>query len=126
MSSPLRLFFRFILNIVLIWFLATYLDEYLAVSGGITAFIVIGALITLMNLIVRPILGLLTFPLKLFATILAIIIVNGGFLWITYQIVKLMEPQIGMQILGGIGGWIVLSLVLGVANWVMKEILHKR
>ena len=97
---------------------------YFFLSGGLPAYVVVGALLTLMNVIVRPLLNLVTFPLKLLATILAIILVNGIFIWLTYQIVLLMDPNlVTLEIIGGLGGWIVVTLVIGIANWVMKFIL---
>lgn len=126
-SLALRLTIKFLLNIGIVWVLATYLDQYFAVDGGFPAYIIIGALITLMNIFVRPVLALLTLPLKLLATILAIIIVNGGFLYLTIKITDLMDPTIvQMEILGGIGGWIVVAIVFGFLNWLEKELFKKQ
>jgi putative membrane protein len=121
MSLPLRLLLRFAGNAALVWAMATYLDQYLFVTGGIGAYVIIGALLTLLNALVRPILSLITLPLRLLATLLAIILVNGVFLWITDYIVLLMDPNlVTMEILGGIGGWIVVSSALGIGNYLMK------
>ncbi|MBI1812305.1 phage holin family protein [Candidatus Peregrinibacteria bacterium] len=125
MSAPARIIVRFVLNVLLVWGLATYLSDYVSVEGGWTAFVVIGALLTLMNAIVRPLLTLITLPLRLLATILTVVIVNGIFLWLTILIVGAMDPTVvSLQINGGIAGWIFLSLLVGLANWVMKEVLH--
>ena len=124
LSVPVQILLRFLLTVALVWALSEYLSEYVFISGGFVAYITIGALLTLMNLLVRPLLKLITLPLRLVATILAIILVNGIFLWITYHIVLLMDPNIAMfEILGGIGGWIVVALILGIANWLMKLVL---
>ena len=124
MSLPIRILIRFIFNILLVWAMAMYLDDYFFLSGGLPAYVVVGALLTLMNVIVRPLLNLVTFPLKLLATILAIILVNGIFIWLTYQIVLLMDPNlVTLEIIGGLGGWIVVTLVIGIANWGVKFIL---
>jgi uncharacterized membrane protein YvlD (DUF360 family) len=78
-------------------------------------------LITLMNMIVRPILQLLTMPLKLLANILALIIVNFVFLWLTVWIVGAMSPElVTLDIQGGIAGWILVALILGLAKSLMK------
>ena len=121
-SLPLKLALKFVLNIVIVWALSAYLDQYFYVSGGIPAYIIIGALITLMNIFVRPILVLITSPLRLLATIIAIILVNGGFLYITELVVARMDPNLAQfEVLGGIGGWIVVSIVFGFVNWIIKE-----
>lgn len=122
---PIKILVRALLNIALVWYLATVLDQYLQLTGGFFAILAIGALLTLLNLFIRPILNLLSIPVRLLATLVAIIIVNGIFLWILYAIAQMMDPSlITLEIEGGIGGWLVLSLMLGVWNWVQKLMLR--
>ena len=124
--NPTRLALRALLTMALVWVMAKYLPQYLGITGGIAAIIVIGALLTLLNLFVRPLLNVITFPLKLFATILAIVLANAVFLWLVMQVIARMDPTlIQFEVRGGIVGWIVVSLLLGIMNWVLKEILHK-
>ncbi len=125
MKVLLRILLRFLLSIALVWALATYLDAYFFVTGGWKAFVIIAALLTLMNLLVRPILDLIVAPLRLLANLLAMILVNGIFLWLIVWIVDQMNPAlVTLDIQGGIGGWIVVMLALGVAKWVMKLLIR--
>jgi putative membrane protein len=125
MSAPLRLLVRFGLTILVLWLLALY-TPYLAIGGGWTGFIIIAALVTLLNLIVRPLLQIVTLPLKFFATLLAFIIVNGLVVWLLYAVSQRMDSSlVTFSIEGGILGWAVVALVLGFGNWAMKEMLHK-
>lgn len=124
-SLPLKITIKAILNVALVWVMATYLAQYFALTGGWRAIVIVGALLTLLNLLVRPILAILTMPLKLFATILAVIVVNGIFVWLVHLLVLKMDPTIvGLEIFGGIWGWIVVASAIGFANWVMKEIIR--
>lgn len=124
-SLPLKITIKAILNVALVWVMATYLDQYFALTGGWRAIVIVGALLTLLNLLVRPILAILTMPLKLFATILAVIVVNGAFVWLVHLLVLKMDPAIvGLEIFGGVWGWIVVASAIGFANWVMKEIIR--
>ncbi|ALM09533.1 MAG TPA: hypothetical protein DEB30_05285 [Candidatus Peribacter riflensis] len=123
-SLPLKITMKAILNIALVWGMATYLSQYFELTGGWRAIIIVGALLTLLNILVRPILAIITMPLRLFATILAVIISNGVFVWLVHLLVLRMDPAIvGLEIFGGVWGWIVVAAVIGFANWVMKEIL---
>ena len=123
-SLPLKITIRAALTISLVWAMATYLDQYFALTGGWRAIIIVGALLTLLNLLVRPLLALVTLPLRLFATILAVIAVNGLFVWLVQFIVEKMDPsKVRLEIFGGVWGWIVVAAVIGFANWVMKEML---
>ena len=124
MSLPLRISLRAVFNVLLVWGLTLYLPDYFFVQGGWPGYVIIGALLTLMNVIVRPLLDLVTMPLKLLATLVAFVLVNGVFLWATVLIASMMEPTlVALQIGGGIGGWIVVMLILGLANWLMKMAL---
>ena len=125
MSLPLRITLRAILNVVLVWAMATYLPQYVAVGGGIAGLVIIGALFTLLNLIVRPILDLVTLPLKLLATLLAFLIVNGAFVWLTERAALLMDPSlVTFRIQGGFVGWVVVILAVGLANWLLKLLVR--
>ena len=123
----MRLIVSTVLSIILVWLLATFLPDVFVLDGGVRAWIIVGALLTLMNILVRPLLNLFTLPLKLFATILAVILVNGVFLYLVIKITDLMDPSIvSLRIQGGVGGWLTLTLIVGLAHWVMKEILRHR
>ncbi|PIR48919.1 hypothetical protein COU80_01925 [Candidatus Peregrinibacteria bacterium CG10_big_fil_rev_8_21_14_0_10_55_24] len=125
-SWPLRVLIKALLNMGLVWLMATYLDQYFQLTGGIAAVIIVGALLTLMNIFVRPILEILTLPLKLFATILAVILVNGGFVWLTMEITQRMDPAlVHLEIFGALWGWIVVATAFGAGNWLIKEMLHR-
>lgn len=125
MALPLRIFLRFLVSIGLVAGMTLALPQYVEVQGGLRAFVIIGALITILNLFLRPVLQLITFPLKLFAMILAMIVVNGVFLWAVVDIVGRMSPAIvQFHIRGGLIGWIIVAIVFGVANWLMKELLR--
>lgn len=123
-SLPLKIAIRAALTIALVWAMATYVDQYFLLTGGWRAYVIVGALITLLNILVRPLLALVTIPLRLFAGILAVIVVNGLFIWLTQYLVLKMDPTVvRLEIFGGIWGWIVVAATIGFANWVMKEML---
>lgn len=125
LSAPVRLLLRLVLTIGLVWLLNTFFDQYFFVSGGLAAFIIIGSLLTLMNVLVRPLLHLILLPFKLFMGLLVTIAVNAGFLWLTLRIAERMDPDIvQLSLHGGVFGWVLIALLLGGANWVMKAVLR--
>lgn len=122
-SLPLKITLKTLLNIALVWAMSTYLSQYFDLTGGWRALVIVGVLITLLNILVRPILALITLPLRLFATILAVIIVNGAFVYLVILITDRMDPTlVQLSIVGGIFGWLVVAAVVGFGNWMMKEI----
>lgn len=119
--QSLRLLTKAILNVILVWGLAALIPMYFVVTGGWFAYIIIGALISLLNFFVRPILYLIALPFKLFATILALIIVNGLFVQLLYEAgLYLDQNLVTLDIQGGLLGWSVVAIAFGLANWLIK------
>lgn len=119
--QSLRLLAKAILNILLVWALDILIPMYFVVTGGWVAYLVIGALISLLNFFVRPILYVISLPFKLFATVLAFIIVNGLFVQLLYEISLYLDQNlVTLDIRGGIIGWSIVAVAIGLANWLMK------
>lgn len=124
-SVPLRLILQYALTILMLWLMIRFLPQYLLIEGSILALPAVAALLTLLNLFVRPILKIVTFPLKLFATLLAIVLANGAFLWLLERITERFDPTVASFIVdGGATGWIVVALLLGFGNWILHHILR--
>jgi uncharacterized membrane protein YvlD (DUF360 family) len=118
----LKLTLKSLLNIGLVWVMDMYLGQYFGLSGGIVGAIIVGALITLLNMFFRPVLAIILLPLKLFATIIAIIISNGAFIYVVHLATQRMDSSlVQLEIFGGPWGWIVVAVCFGLANWMMKE-----
>lgn len=125
LSAPAKLVLLWVLTIGLVYILSNFLDRIFFLQGGLAAYIIIGSLITLMNILVRPILNIVFFPFKLIFGLIGLIAANGLFLWLTEKIAERMDPSIVILTVDqGIGGWLLLALILGLANWVMKEVLR--
>jgi uncharacterized membrane protein YvlD (DUF360 family) len=123
-SWPTRIAFQWVLTIALIWLLSTNLEQYFRLTGGFPAYIIIGSLLTLMNLIIRPLLKIVFFPLHFLFGFIATIIMNWIFLWLILKIASQMDPTVViLGIEGGVGGWIVVALIFGIVNWGMKMVL---
>ncbi len=124
MPSLLRLLLRTALTILLVWALATYLSSYFSVAGGWKAYAIIGVILTVMETIVWPILTLITLPLRLIGGIIVTILLNALFLWLLYQIVLMLNPAVvRLEILGGIVGWLLVIVLLGLGNWLIRHVL---
>jgi len=125
MSTSLHILIRTVLIIGLTWVLHSVLPSYIVIGGKIpAAYVLIGIVLALLNLLVRPILKVVAFPLKLFATLLALILVNVVMLWIATYIVGVLDPEIvTFAIAGGITGWIIAGFAFGLANWAIHKTL---
>ena len=108
----------------MVWLLNIFFVQYFEVIGGMPALIIIGALLTLMNVIARPIIHILTAPLAFFAGILAFILSNAAFLWLTLEIANRFDPNVVSVYLHGWVGYVAAPIVLGIGNWIMKELVR--
>ena len=111
---------------LLVWFMGTFLSQYFQITGGAAAYVIVGSLLTLMNLFVRPLLHILTLPLKILTRLAALVIVNGLFVQLTHMIVLRMDPElVSLEIFGGLWGWMVVAFLFGSGNWIAKEMLNR-
>ncbi len=122
LSLPIKLIAQYALTVLALWLLIRFLPQYLVIEGSWVALPTVAALLMLLNMFARPVLKVLTFPLKLFMTIVAIVLANGLFLWLLENIAERFDPQTAVVLVqGGWGGWIVIALLLGLANWVIHH-----
>ena len=123
LSPATKIVIKAVINVLLIWGLNAFLPSYFSVFGGLPAYVIIGSLLTLMNMFLRPLLSIVTFPLHLLFTLFTTIGVNAFFLFVIYEITLKMDPNVvAMAITGGLSGWLIVSCILGFANWVMKHV----
>lgn len=123
-SSPVKLILKAVLNIFIIYFLDTKLSQYITVFGGLRAYVIIGALLTLLNIFVRPLLNVISLPFKFISMLVTDIVVNALFLWLVYELTLQMNPNVVVLVItGGVTGWIVVSSVLGFFNWLVKIVI---
>lgn len=123
MSLPLRITLRLAAAIALVWAMSTYMSEYFVITGGYRAWILLGVVFAVLNLLVRPILTLLSFPLKLVMTLAAFIVANGLFLWIALKISESFDPALlTFRIEGGVVGWLLCILAIGLAHTILKAV----
>lgn len=125
MSLPMRLTAGFVLTIGMLWGMLVYLPQYVVITGGIPALIILGALLTLMNIFVLPVLTVISFPVKLLATLVTIILLNLLFLWLLVTFAGRLDPQfVTLSVQGGVDGWLTVSTVLGLGHWLLKHLIH--
>ena len=94
MSLPSRILLRLLLNIAFVWLLTRSLGMIFLLTGGLPALLLIGFLLTGIDLLLRPFLALLTFPLRLFLSILNALVLNGLSLGVLVLLAREFQPGI--------------------------------
>ena len=120
-SFASRILLKFVGNILLIYGLFLYIPTVFIIQNTVINMAVIAFVITVLNQFIRPILQILTLPLSLFASILSILIVNGIILQGTVMILQSLQLQsVTLAIGGGLFGWLVLTFIFGLGNWLLQ------
>lgn len=112
MSFPSRLLLRLLLNCTFVWLLTRYLQTIFLLTGGLPAILIVGLLQTLLDLLIRPFLALLTFPLRLFLSLLNILVLSGLAFGILLLLAREFDPSI--LTLTVLGGWRDLFLLIAL------------
>ena len=117
-----RAIIKIIVNIAVVWFLTNYFSQYFTLTGGLQGVVIAGLLLGVLNILVRPVLEILTLPIKLFATLIAVIIVHGVLIQVAVWLLQQpFNSTIVLTINGGLVGWVFTMCIIGVSNWVAKE-----
>jgi putative membrane protein len=122
MKFLLRIALRYGLTALTIYGLLQYTPQYLTLTPPIQGVLVAALIVAVLNALVRPVLKLITMPIGWVAGALAIIIVNGVFIQLVSMIADGLPNLLQLEITGGLMGWVVIALALGISNWIVKII----
>lgn len=121
LSSVLRLTLNIIANSLLFYALDRYVPQYVSVFGGIVAFLTLGLMLTLLNVLLRPVLNIISFPARFLFGGIVIIALNVLFLRVLYELVLMLDPDIvALAITGDIIGWMITGTAVGLLNAALK------
>ncbi|WP_125775500.1 phage holin family protein [Antribacter gilvus] len=113
------------------WLLSNYLN---VVSDGSTGGMVLSTLVVaviygLVNMIIKPIVQLLSLPLYILTLGLFTLLVNALMLWITTLISNadwFFGNQIGLEVNGGFWWFVLGALVISIIQMVLTALLPKK
>ncbi|HMR55362.1 MAG TPA: phage holin family protein [Candidatus Doudnabacteria bacterium] len=108
----MKLIFHWLVSSIAI-LIAAYLIPRVEVDSFVTALIV-AVVIGALNMLVRPILLLLTFPITIVTLGLFTLVINAALVWLTQMVVP------GFTV-GNFGWAILFAVVLSVINLVFKQ-----
>ncbi|HSG39787.1 MAG TPA: phage holin family protein [Thermoanaerobaculia bacterium] len=93
--------------------IAAYLVPGIVYSGGLPQLLLVGLVLGVVNLIVKPVVSLLSLPLIMLTLGLFYLVINGLMLYLVAWLIPELQVQgCGAAILGG--------LVIALFNWVTR------
>jgi len=111
----MRLIAKFLVIAAAVW-LAAYFVPGVLVSGGIASYLVIALIFAAVNLVVRPLLKLLAFPLLMLTLGLFLLVINAAMLGLTALLTDRLD-------LTGIAPAVIGSLVISAVTWTGDNVL---
>lgn len=115
-------------SIAIALFAAAYFLPGIRVSGnGWIAYAAMALILSIVNLIIRPILTFFSFPLTIITLGLFILVINAVTFWLASWI-AVHYFQVGFHVddfLTAFWGALIVSVVSGVLSWLLEEKDHK-
>jgi|SRR5690606_23030352 len=94
------------------------------ITGGTLGFVIVGVVIGLLNVFVKPLLKVLSLPFIFLTVGLFLIIVNAVILWLAEQFVAFIDIPTVTLTIEGMVNYAVAVLLLGVLNYLFQKILR--
>lgn len=118
-----RIVLVFVLNALVLWATQTYLfPEKFLIEGGIHAYVYVGIVFTLLNILLKPIFHIIALPFRFLSVILASLVVNAALLFILEQSVNFIDMFETTITIHGILTYIVVGFIMSVANAVFHAL----
>jgi putative membrane protein len=118
----MKLIYAVLVNSLALFAVSIALEGF-SFTGGWTAPIIVGLVVTLLNMIVKPILKFLSFPLVFFSAGLFLIVINAVMLYLAQYLVFVMDIDgVGMQV-DNLLTYAIAAIIFGVANWFIHWFL---
>lgn len=107
-------------------YITTYALDSVSYEGGWKFFVLAGIIIGTLNVIVKPILKIVSFPLIFITAGLFFIAINAVILFLTKYLLNVLDFSGIVFKIEGIGTYLIAALVFGIVNWIEHLFFHKK
>lgn len=104
-------------------FVVSRILEGMQFSGGILTYVLVALVLSLLNLILKPVLKLLTFPLVFLTGGLFLIVINALILYVTQHFITVVDIAGVSMTVDKPLTYLFGAVIFGVANWLIHWIL---
>ncbi len=111
----MRLIARFLVVAAAVWLVAAYVPG-IVVQEGVSSYLLIALIFSLVNLLVKPVLKLLSFPLLLLTLGLFLIVINAAMFGLTALLTERLDVD-------GVGPAFIAALVISAVTWIGDNVL---
>ena len=104
-------------------YLLTRLVEDITYTGGFKFFVIGGVVLGLVNLVVRPLLRIVSLPFIFLTGGLFMIVINVAILWFLSYFLSIAEFRDVTLIFQNTSSYVIGAIVFGVINWTSSLII---
>lgn len=115
-----RIVFHIVATSAIFWGIANYIfPETFIVGGGLISFPIIAVVFGTLNLFIKPLLKILTFPIHFITLGLSSIVLNAGLLYLWENVINFVGFS-GVQIeIKDIPTYFLIGIIFGIANAIL-------
>jgi len=128
-----NLIVRILVTALALWLTSLLVPNHLEILGGdsvgtrILAVVIVAVVYSLVSMIVKPVVNLLSLPLYVLTLGLFILVVNALMLWLTTWLTgRELFGEFGLQVHGGFWWYVWIALILAVLQTVIGLFAPKR
>lgn len=110
------------LNTISVYLVSQLLDGFI-ITGGVWGFVLVGTIIGILNVFVKPILKVLSLPFIFLTVGFFLLIINALILWMAEGAVVFLNFEGITFIIEGIGTYLVSVIILGFVNYLFQKLI---
>jgi len=119
-----RIAFTIAVNMGALWVTALLIEKF-NFTGGIPFLLIAGVVLGLLNMLVKPVIKLVSFPAIFISAGLFLVVINAAMLWVlNYSLDILDFTGIDLQVEGALT-YLWAAIIFGLVNWLEHWILKK-
>lgn len=115
-----------VLNGLALYLVTKFLPGSIEYTGGIWFFVVGGTVIGVLNIFVKPLMKILSFPLVLMTVGLFTLVINAVIFWLTIKLVNVIGILDVTATISSAWTYLWGAIVFGLVNWGLHLIIHNK
>ena len=114
-----------VLNAFALYAVAYFLPD-IQYTGGILFFLISGFIIGFLNVFIKPLMKLLSFPLMLMTVGLFSLVINAIIFWLTMKVVNGINIADVSVTISNALTYLIAGVVFGIVNWLLHLFIRNK
>ena len=111
------------INTASVYVVHNLLDHFI-VTGGTLGYVLVGVILGLLNLFIKPVLKILSLPFIFLTAGLFVVILNTLILWIAVQLIAILDVAGITLSITGVWTYVVAVCAFGIINYLFQKLIR--